>query len=602
MNQPITTVALLLSLMLPASAATTYGPTRDQETLWSIASRLKPTSDLSVQQTALAILRKNPDAFESDNINALKHNVILRIPTLAEIRATPYHQAIRTTQQHNQAWQTNSNTIGKTSNPAPVVVEREVAKVTSQKPVRVLERPIAVTNLRKQETEIKQLKQQVGTLTQELATARAQSRNLRRQLQVAKSKAASTPTVVAVAEPVNKVAQATIKPEPTPSTPAPAASTSVPTATTSTQPTQQEIEIARQVQKLTAQVTTLESVLEEKNNHIRNLQTSLKNASETIKRQHAENKQLVEQLKTGTTIGTTPATPEGAQGTSASSPQLELQDVTAPNAETKQPESTSPTSAPLETVDENTPLVIAPSTGNAGGNVAEASTTPSSTSATPDKNAPTMSTLEGGQSEVLQGNTTPTTSTSEDGLQVLTPNVSTSTPSSTSESAPANVTGTAPTTDTVPSTPTGTEVPSSTTSTSTPTQGVWAEEPATKPANNVGTMQPTNDVRNDKPQPLAEVTSKSSTVAHDLNMPAKVETAKPLFGNNGTLPPPSWVSYLVGTGALGLMGFLWWRSRRDKKLKEQQLPIPEQERRRQTLRQNAIIPFESKASSKSNNE
>lgn len=246
MNHSLTTVALFVSLVFPASAATTYGPTRDQETLWSIATRLKPTSDLSVQQTALALYRKNPEAFESNNINALKHNVVLRIPTLAEIRANSYTQALRTTQSHNQIWQTYSNALSKTT--STVVSPRTVNKVLVQRPVRVIEKPVVVasTSRKQQESEIRQLKQQVTLLSQELANAKNQTRELRRQL--AKNKAQQNNNTV-TEELSNKVAQAT-----NPANPAPI----------STQPTQQEIDIAKQVQKLTAQVADLESVLAEK--------------------------------------------------------------------------------------------------------------------------------------------------------------------------------------------------------------------------------------------------------------------------------------------------------------------------------------------------
>ena len=40
-----------------------YGPTGQNETLWSIATKLRPNTRLSVQQTLLAIYKLNPQAF-----------------------------------------------------------------------------------------------------------------------------------------------------------------------------------------------------------------------------------------------------------------------------------------------------------------------------------------------------------------------------------------------------------------------------------------------------------------------------------------------------------------------------------------------------------
>ncbi|KAB2824510.1 FimV/HubP family polar landmark protein [Aliivibrio finisterrensis] len=70
-----------------ATAATkVYGPTREDETLWSIASRVNPSNTTSVQQTLLAIYRLNPQAFENNNIHGLEPNSRLRLPTLEQVR------------------------------------------------------------------------------------------------------------------------------------------------------------------------------------------------------------------------------------------------------------------------------------------------------------------------------------------------------------------------------------------------------------------------------------------------------------------------------------------------------------------------------------
>ena len=48
-----------------------YGMPNRNDTLWSIASRTRPSQQVSIQQNMLAIQRLNPQAFISDNINLL---------------------------------------------------------------------------------------------------------------------------------------------------------------------------------------------------------------------------------------------------------------------------------------------------------------------------------------------------------------------------------------------------------------------------------------------------------------------------------------------------------------------------------------------------
>lgn len=63
----------------------TYGPVRSSDTLWAIAESARPSGDVSVHQTMLAIQRLNPDAFINSNINLLKKGAVLRLPSESEI-------------------------------------------------------------------------------------------------------------------------------------------------------------------------------------------------------------------------------------------------------------------------------------------------------------------------------------------------------------------------------------------------------------------------------------------------------------------------------------------------------------------------------------
>ncbi len=62
-----------------------YGPVKRNETLWRIAKKVRPDSTVDINQTMIAILRANPDAFFNDNINDLKSGAVLRVPDRNEI-------------------------------------------------------------------------------------------------------------------------------------------------------------------------------------------------------------------------------------------------------------------------------------------------------------------------------------------------------------------------------------------------------------------------------------------------------------------------------------------------------------------------------------
>ena len=61
--------------------------TKPGDTLWKIASRVRPDESVSMQQTMLALQRMNPKAFLHGNINLLQSGQILRIPDISGILA-----------------------------------------------------------------------------------------------------------------------------------------------------------------------------------------------------------------------------------------------------------------------------------------------------------------------------------------------------------------------------------------------------------------------------------------------------------------------------------------------------------------------------------
>ena len=82
-----------------------YGVTDRDDTLWKIAQRARPSTDVSVQQSMLAIQRLNPGAFIGGNINLLKAGYTLRLPSEADVQAMSFADAVSEVAAQNQAWQ-----------------------------------------------------------------------------------------------------------------------------------------------------------------------------------------------------------------------------------------------------------------------------------------------------------------------------------------------------------------------------------------------------------------------------------------------------------------------------------------------------------------
>ncbi|ELB2888764.1 AAA family ATPase [Vibrio parahaemolyticus] len=110
-----------------------FGPTGENQTLWSIASELRPSRNVSVQQTLLAIYRINPQAFDNQNIHELIPGSRLRVPSLEQVRSATTEQAVAIMKVHELRLKQP-----KPEKPAPVkqieVKPKPVAEPTAPKP------------------------------------------------------------------------------------------------------------------------------------------------------------------------------------------------------------------------------------------------------------------------------------------------------------------------------------------------------------------------------------------------------------------------------------------------------------------------------------
>ncbi len=83
----------------------TYGMTDRDDTMWSIALMTRPSRDVSVQQTMLAYVRLNGEAFIGNNVNLVKAGFVLRVPTEEEIRRLSQREAVAAVMRHNELWE-----------------------------------------------------------------------------------------------------------------------------------------------------------------------------------------------------------------------------------------------------------------------------------------------------------------------------------------------------------------------------------------------------------------------------------------------------------------------------------------------------------------
>jgi FimV-like protein len=114
----------LITLLINTNIAIskTYGPIKANERLWNIAATIRPDKSISRIQALLAILKANPQAFyKKCNINSLKSNQTLIIPSRAEMLALTVSEASKEFVRQNKEWKNSQNII------CPTIVEEKAA-------------------------------------------------------------------------------------------------------------------------------------------------------------------------------------------------------------------------------------------------------------------------------------------------------------------------------------------------------------------------------------------------------------------------------------------------------------------------------------------
>ncbi|MGY0798365.1 type IV pilus assembly protein FimV [Lysobacter sp. A286] len=105
---------------VPAAPAARRNPAEVQagDTLSEIAQQLDLGGNLN--QTMIALLRSNPEAFIGGNIHLLKQGVVLRIPDAAEVLDIDAAQAMAKVREQTRAWRMASQPV-----PQPTLVDGE---------------------------------------------------------------------------------------------------------------------------------------------------------------------------------------------------------------------------------------------------------------------------------------------------------------------------------------------------------------------------------------------------------------------------------------------------------------------------------------------
>jgi pilus assembly protein FimV len=89
---------------LPAAESSSEYRVQHHDTMWQIAGKLRPSAYVTTQQTMLALLKKNPQAFVNGNVNQVKSGYVLRLPSEAEVKQIDQEQAVEEIRAQDRQW------------------------------------------------------------------------------------------------------------------------------------------------------------------------------------------------------------------------------------------------------------------------------------------------------------------------------------------------------------------------------------------------------------------------------------------------------------------------------------------------------------------
>ncbi len=169
----------------PRFEGRTFGPVGETDTLWSIATRVRP-ADATIHQTLVALFKANPDAFMNNDINMLKRGAQLAIPDAESIAKTPHRAALQDMVARTRSGSRESvlDTSSRSSNANEVTRGQDRLRLSAPKGGDNGNNASSSGNAQV----VNELKQQLSEQKEATATLASENEELRKQLQLALEK------------------------------------------------------------------------------------------------------------------------------------------------------------------------------------------------------------------------------------------------------------------------------------------------------------------------------------------------------------------------------------------------------------------------------
>lgn len=171
------------------AAGSEYGPVAANETLWTIATELKP-QNVSIHQMMMALQRANPDAFIRGNINLLKKGAVLRIPAADDVGTIAQREAVSSFKKQTDNWMETSPAEAPARRVEQVAAEPRMDAVEDDSQLRIApavakaekEEEAAATSAEQAEEVGEELAKELMMARENVETARQESDNLKMQM------------------------------------------------------------------------------------------------------------------------------------------------------------------------------------------------------------------------------------------------------------------------------------------------------------------------------------------------------------------------------------------------------------------------------------
>ena len=164
-----------------------YGPVKRGETLWRIATRLRPAG-LTTEQMMLALLDENPQAFVGNNVNRLREGAILRLPDPARAAARrSADEALQEFARQYQQWLAETRGPGRAGRPVPAPAGARGPVLADQPRLELLAVDEAAVQGGKASADgesLQALKDKLALVTEAVAVAERRNEELNRRLQL----------------------------------------------------------------------------------------------------------------------------------------------------------------------------------------------------------------------------------------------------------------------------------------------------------------------------------------------------------------------------------------------------------------------------------